>query len=57
MSDLTRDGTVEPVSILRREQGQRKNIFLLQLTTSRIGNHTKLIHTLLNVLIIHTIIL
>ena len=39
----TRDGTAELVSrekILRRERGQ-------ELTTSRIGNFTRLIHTLL----------
>ena len=32
----------------------KKNIFPLQLTTSRIGNLTRLIHTLLKVLTIHT---
>ena len=31
-------------------------IFPVQLTTSRIGNHTRLIHTLLNVMTIHTYI-
>ena len=39
MSRLTRDGTAEPVSrdqILRRERGQGKIIFPVQLTTSRI---------------------
>ena len=49
MSTLTRDGTAESVSrdrILRRERGQRKNIFPVQLTTSRIGNLTWLILTL-----------
>ena len=48
MSRLTRDGTVETVSrdqILRHERGQGK-IFPVQLTTSRIGNLTRLIHTL-----------
>ena len=50
MSELTRDGMVESVSrdqSLRRERGQEKNIFLVQLTTTRIGNHIRLIHTLL----------
>ena len=49
MSRLTRDGTAEPVSrdqILRREQrGQEILIFPVQLTTSRIGNFTRLIYT------------
>ena len=48
MSRLTRDGTVETVSrdqILRHERGQGK-IFPVQLTTSRIGNLTRLIYTL-----------
>ena len=47
MSRLTRDGTAdEPVSrdqILRRERGQGNIIFPVQLTTSRIGNLTRLI--------------
>ena len=49
MSRLTRDGTAEPVS---RDQISGANadrkIFILpvQLTTSRIGNLTRLIHTL-----------
>ena len=51
VSRLTRDGTAEPVSrdqIIRRELGQGKNnsIFPVQLTTSRIGNVTRLILTL-----------
>ena len=51
MSRLTRDGTTEPVSrdqILRRVRGQG-NIFIfpVQLTMSRIGNLTRLVHTLL----------
>ena len=49
MSRLTRDGTAETVSrdqILRRVQGQgKKHVFPVQLTTSRIGNLTRLIHT------------
>ena len=56
MSGLTRDGTAEPVSreqILRHERGQRKIIFPVQPVTSRIGNHNRLIHTLLKVLIIY----
>ena len=50
ISRLTRDGTVEPVSrdqILRHVQGQGNIIFPVQLTASRIGNLTRLIHTLL----------
>ena len=46
MSRLTRDGTAETVSrdqILRHERGQGIPV---QLTTSRIGNLTRLIHTL-----------
>ena len=53
MNGLTRDGTAEPVSrdqVLRRELGHGKNIFLVELTTSRIGNSTRLIDTLLKVL-------
>ena len=54
--DAGRDGTAEPVSrdqILRRKRGRGTFHFsLLQLTTSRIGNHTLLIYTLLKVLTI-----
>ena len=49
ISRLTRDGNAEPVSrdqILRRERGQGNFLFPVQLTTSRIGNLTRLIHTL-----------
>ena len=56
MSRLTRDGTAEPVSrdqILRRARGQGNIIFPVQLTTSRIGNLTRSIHTLLYVMTIH----
>ena len=56
MSRLTRDGTAEPVSqdqILRRELGHGNIHFPVQLTTSRIGNLTRLIHTLLYVMTIH----
>ena len=59
MSRLTRDGTAEPVSrdqILRHARGQGNIIFPVQLTTSRIGNLTRLIHTLLYVMTIHTYI-
>ena len=48
MNRLTRDGTAQPVSrdqILRRERGQGIFIFPVQLTTSKIGNLTRLIHT------------
>ena len=50
MSRLTRDGTTEPVS---RDQFSGANgnreipIFSVQLTTSRIDNLTRLIHTTL----------
>ena len=53
MSRLTRDGTAEPVSrdqFLRHARGQGNIIFPVQLTTSRIGNLTRLIHTLLYVM-------
>ncbi|CAM9308415.1 unnamed protein product [Ascophyllum nodosum] len=46
---LTRDGTVElvaPGRILRRERGQEKNSFPCLVTASRIGEHSRLIHTL-----------
>ena len=59
MSRLTRDGTAEPISrdqILRYARGQGNIIFPVQLTTSRIGNLTRLIHTLLYVMTIHTYI-
>ena len=59
MSRLTRDGTAEPVSrdqILRHARGQGNIIFPVQLTTSRIGNLARLIHTLLYVMTIHTYI-
>ena len=57
MKRLTRDGTAEPVSrdqILRHARGQGNIIFPVQLTTSRIGNLTRSIHTLLYVMTIHT---
>ena len=59
MSRLTQDGTAEPVSrdqILRHARGQGNIIFPVQLTTSRIGNLTRLIHTLLYVCDDHTYI-
>ena len=49
MNRLTRDGTADTVSrdqIRRRKRGQGMFIFLVQLTTSRIGNLTRLILTL-----------
>ena len=55
MSRLTRDGTAEPISrdqILRHARGQGNIILPVQLTTSRIGNLTRLIHTLLYVMTI-----
>ena len=56
MTRLTRDGTAEPFS---RDQihtyGDRRVFtFSVQLTTSRIGNLTQLIHTLLYVITKHT---
>ena len=48
-SRLTRNGTAEPVSrdqILRRERGRGTLFFRIQLTTYRIGNITRSIHTL-----------
>ena len=56
VSRLTRDGMAEPVSrdqILRHARGQA---FPVQLTTSRIGSFTRLVHTLLYVTTIHTYI-
>ena len=52
-------GTAGPVSrdqILRHARGQGNIIFPVQLTTSRIGNLARLIHTLLYVMTIHTYI-
>ena len=57
MSRLARDGTAEPVSrdqILRHARGQGNIIFPVQLTTSRVGNLARLIHTLLYTMTIHT---
>ena len=58
VSKLTRDGTAETVSrdqIPRREREQRELfIFPVQLTTTRIGNHTRFILTLANCATIHT---
>ena len=55
MRGLKLDGTAEVVSrhqILRHERDRDIVIFPVQLTTSRIGNHIQLIHTLLKVLAI-----
>ena len=57
--DEQADRTAEPVSrdqILRHARGQGKIIFPVQLTTSRIGNLTRLIYTLLYVMTVHTYI-
>ena len=57
MSGLTRDGTAEPASrdqILRLQRGYGKHYFPGLLTTSRIGNYIRSIHTLLKVPAIHT---
>ena len=66
MSRLAQDGTAEPVSrdkVIRRERGQRgiypfswNFIVPVQLTTSRIGNLTRLIHTLLKTMTIREIV-
>ena len=59
MNRLARDGTAEPVprdQILRHVRGQGIFIFPVQLTTSRIGNLTRLIQTLLCAMTIHTYI-
>ena len=58
MSRLTRDGTAEPVTrdqIIRHERGQTKKK-TVQLTSSRIGNHTRLNYTLLKAMTVHTLI-
>ena len=57
MSVLTWDGTANPVlreQMFRRERGQEKKHFPVQLTTSKIGNHTRLMLSLLNVLTMYT---
>ena len=59
MSRLIRDGTAEPVSrdqILSANADREMFIFSVQLTTSRIGNHTRLIHILAICVTIHTYI-
>ena len=50
MSELTRDGTAEPVSRETKfsgANGDREHIFPIQLTASRIVNHTRLICSIL----------
>ena len=60
MSRLTPDGTVESVSRETKFSGANGNretfTFHVQLTTSRIDNLTRLIHTLLYVMTIRTYI-
>ena len=56
MSRLTRDGTAEPVSCSGTHGDRGILIFPVQLTTSRIGSLTRLIHALLYVMTIHTYI-
>ena len=51
------DGTAEPVSrhqVLSANAGRETFIFPVQLTTSRIGNLTRLIHTLAICVSIHS---
>ena len=55
MSRLTRDGTAE-IKFSGTHGDRGLEIFPVQLTTSRIGNLTRLIHTLLYVMTIHTYI-
>ena len=55
MSEFKRNGTTEPVSLdrfLRRERGQGNLNFPVHLTTSRIGNLTRLIDVLVKGLIL-----
>ena len=58
MNRLTRDGTAEPVSRETKLSGANGDreilLFPVQLTTSRIGNLTQLIHTLLLYVIDYT---
>ena len=54
MSRLTRDGTGEETKFSGANGDGEKFVFPVQLTTSRIGNLTRLIHTLLYVMAIHT---
>ena len=57
MRRLTRDGTAKPIRETKTSgaNGDREMfIFPVQLTTSRISNLTRLIHTLLCVMAIHT---
>ena len=55
MSRLTQDGTAEPETEFSGANGDREIfIFPVRLTTSRIGNLTRLIQTLLNLMTMHT---
>ena len=57
ISGLTRDGNPSLEIKFSGANGDRQNIiFPIQLTTSRIGNLTRLIHTMLKVLTIHTLL-
>ena len=59
MSRLTRDGTPNPSRETKFSgaKGDREAfIFPVQLITSRIGNHTRLVHTILYMIIIDTYI-
>ena len=52
MSRLARDGTAEAVSrerFLRHERGKGKIISPVQMITSRLGSHIRLIHALLHI--------
>ena len=57
MSKLTRGGTAEPVTrnqILRRKREEGNICFPVQRTKTRVGNLTRLVHTLLYAMTIHT---
>ena len=55
--DAGRDGrTLSRNQILRRKRDREILSFPVQLTTSRVVNHSRLIHTLLNVLTVHAYI-
>ena len=56
---MTRDGMTEPNprdQTLRCERGQGNSVFPVQLTTGRIGNHTRLMPSLLKVITTHNFV-
>ena len=59
MSGLTRDGTGRPnltreINLSGANGDRKKSVFPDQLTTSRIGNHTRLMPSPLKVMTTHT---